>query len=197
MGLAPQEPAKSHVRGASSSYVTPRKAPVQEARTPKHGQTPNNPIDLTDDGSSLSSKKRAPGAYPTTPSGAPSSQSAKKRKPAMTPTSTGEKRVRVFRARPPQAFHDVYARALSQRFYVLNRTRAGTNECPEEIVEMTGSTGNIYTIHIAKQPRCNCPHAAKGNQCKHVLYVSSNYTLPPRIKSNTGTGDEAGVERSL
>jgi hypothetical protein len=38
---------------------------------------------------------------------------------------------------------------------------------------MTGSTGNIYTVVITRQPRCDCPHAREGNQCKHVLYVLS------------------------
>lgn len=54
---------------------------------------------------------------------------------------------------------------------------------------MTGSTGNIYTVHIAQQPSCNCPHAKAGNQCKHWLYVracSSHLRLnqQPRLDSN-------------
>jgi hypothetical protein len=36
---------------------------------------------------------------------------------------------------------------------------------------MTGSTGNIYTVVIARQPTCDCPQGQEGNQCKHVLYV--------------------------
>ena len=84
-----------------------------------------------------------------------------------------EKRMRQFRKKPPQAIHEVYQRAISQRFYVLSRTRCGDLNCPEEIVELTGSTGNIYHVHIAKMPRCDCPHAMKGHQCKHVLYVLS------------------------
>ncbi|KAL2198337.1 hypothetical protein P885DRAFT_67535 [Corynascus similis CBS 632.67] len=65
-----------------------------------------------------------------------------------------------FRPQPPNSFQDLYLRATTQRFYVLSRT-----------VELTGSTGNIYTVTIARQPTCNCPHALKGNQCKHVVYV--------------------------
>ncbi|CAJ2503348.1 Uu.00g107420.m01.CDS01 [Anthostomella pinea] len=84
-----------------------------------------------------------------------------------------EKRLRRFRAKAPQTFNDVYERATSQRFYVLNRSRAGTAECPEELVEMTGSTGNIYAVHVAQQPTCTCPHSQNGHQCKHVLYVLS------------------------
>ncbi|KAK6840217.1 hypothetical protein PG987_006083 [Apiospora arundinis] len=84
-----------------------------------------------------------------------------------------EKRLRVFRTKAPQAFQEIYQRATSQRFYVLSRTRCGDLFCPEEIVELTGSTGNIYHVHIARQPTCDCPHALKRNQCKHVVYVLS------------------------
>ncbi|KAK8068569.1 E3 ubiquitin-protein ligase Zswim2 [Apiospora saccharicola] len=84
-----------------------------------------------------------------------------------------EKRLRAFRRKAPQAFHEVYQRATTQRFYVLGRTRCGEDWCPEEIVELTGSTGNIYHVHIARQPTCDCPHGLKGNQCKHILYVLS------------------------
>ncbi|RYP69307.1 hypothetical protein DL771_006182 [Monosporascus sp. 5C6A] len=83
-----------------------------------------------------------------------------------------EKRLRRFRPKPTQDFQVVYDRATSQRFYVLSRSRAGADgQCPEEIVEMTGSTGNIYHVHISQLPTCTCPHATKGNQCKHMIYV--------------------------
>ncbi|EON98227.1 putative swim zinc finger protein [Phaeoacremonium minimum UCRPA7] len=98
-----------------------------------------------------------------------------KKKP-RTPAATGtpsEKRLRRYRARPPQSFDDTYLRATTQRFYVLSRTRCGTATCPEEMIELTGSTGNIYNICIARQPTCDCPHASAGNQCKHVIYVMS------------------------
>lgn len=85
-----------------------------------------------------------------------------------------EKRLRVFRTKAPQAFHEVYQRATTQRFYVLGRTRCGDDpSCPEEVVELTGSTGNIYHVHVARQPTCDCPHGLKRNQCKHILYVLS------------------------
>uniref|UniRef100_A0A0D2XBB9 RING-type domain-containing protein n=1 Tax=Fusarium oxysporum (strain Fo5176) TaxID=660025 RepID=A0A0D2XBB9_FUSOF len=75
------------------------------------------------------------------------SYQAEKEKKVKKPKVTGEeKRLRRFRPKPPQSFHEIYDRALSQRFYVLNRARGGTQDCPEEDVEMTGSTGNIYTV---------------------------------------------------
>ncbi|KAI1445530.1 hypothetical protein F5Y02DRAFT_386534 [Annulohypoxylon stygium] len=90
-----------------------------------------------------------------------------------------EKRLRKFRPAPPQSFMEIYDRATSQRFYVLGRTRHGTPDCPEESVELTGSTGNIYVVHIAQQPTCTCPHSLKGNQCKHVIYVLSRVLRAP------------------
>jgi hypothetical protein len=29
----------------------------------------------------------------------------------------------------------------------------------------------VYTQHIGHVPSCDCPHAKKGNQCKHLVYV--------------------------
>jgi hypothetical protein len=82
-----------------------------------------------------------------------------------------EKRLRRFRARAPQSFLEVKGRALTQRLTVLDRERCGTDEVPEEKVVMAGSTGNVYTQHICQVPSCDCPHAKKGNQCKHIVYI--------------------------
>ncbi|KAK4174163.1 hypothetical protein QBC36DRAFT_45512 [Triangularia setosa] len=91
-----------------------------------------------------------------------------------------EKRLRRFRSKPPQSFHELYSRALTQRFFILSRT--GTtpsslqpNIPPSESIELTGSTGNIYTITISSLPSCTCPHFSSGKapQCKHIIYVLS------------------------
>lgn len=44
---------------------------------------------------------------------------------------------------------------------------------------MAGTTGNIYHITVDKVPSCSCPHARKGNQCKHVVYVLSRVLRVP------------------
>ncbi|KAI0018014.1 hypothetical protein F4780DRAFT_781718 [Xylariomycetidae sp. FL0641] len=108
-------------------------------------------------------------AEPTTNAEAEPSKTKKKKAAA----TDEEKRLKKFRPKAPQSFAVIYHRATSQRFFVLGRKRAGTPDCPEEFVEMTGTTGNIYVVHIAKVPSCTCPHAQKGNQCKHILYVMS------------------------
>lgn len=98
-----------------------------------------------------------------------------------------EKRLRVYRAAAPKAFHDIFERALSQRFYVIGRSRGGTAVCPEETFEVTGSTGNIYTVIVKQQPTCNCPHARKGNQCKHVIFVRSTQPKSTRAAARRAT----------
>ncbi|KAM0808389.1 hypothetical protein AB5N19_08732 [Seiridium cardinale] len=143
--------------------------------------------------SSASNKRKLPSSY--TSSGVPTSSGSsslpwsgqgpqenssyeqtseeKPKKPRKQKGDNKEKRIRRFRPKAPLAFNDVYQRAISQRFYILDRIRSGTAQCPEETVELTGSTGNIYSVHIAHQSTCTCPHANAGNQCKHVIYVLS------------------------
>ncbi|KAF2677246.1 hypothetical protein K458DRAFT_378710 [Lentithecium fluviatile CBS 122367] len=82
-----------------------------------------------------------------------------------------EKRLRRFRLRAPQSYVEIKERALTQRLTILDRERSGTDQVPEEKVVMAGSTGNVYTQHIRHIPSCDCPHAKKGNQCKHIIYV--------------------------
>ncbi|KAL1985922.1 hypothetical protein VTN96DRAFT_7187 [Rasamsonia emersonii] len=85
----------------------------------------------------------------------------------------------MFRRKPPQTFLEKLARATTQRMFVIGRRRTGTDEAPEEKVDMVGTTGNIYTVTIAKEPTCTCPDALKGNQCKHIIYVLVNVLKAP------------------
>ncbi len=55
--------------------------------------------------------------------------------------------------------------------FVIDRTRGGTEDNPEETIDMAGTTGNIYSITISQLPSCTCPDSRKGNQCKHIVYV--------------------------
>lgn len=82
-----------------------------------------------------------------------------------------EKRLRRYRTSPPRSYIVVKDRAMTQRLTVLSRERCGTDEVPEEKVLMAGSTGNVYTQQIGLVPSCDCPHAMKGNQCKHIIYI--------------------------
>ncbi|KAH7125431.1 hypothetical protein B0J11DRAFT_435078 [Dendryphion nanum] len=96
----------------------------------------------------------------------------KKKKPADGELLiTEEKRLRRFRKHAPQSYIEIKQRALTQRLTVMGRERIGTDDIPEENVSIAGSTGNLYTVHIGLVPSCDCPHAKKGNQCKHIIYV--------------------------
>lgn len=102
-------------------------------------------------------------------------QSLKKSRQRVAPKSDDkpkqETRLRRFRPAPPISFQQVAERAFSQRLCVLERNRFGTGGTAVEEIEIAGSTGNVYTVKIRKIPSCNCPHALKGNQCKHIVYV--------------------------
>ncbi|KAL8827706.1 MAG: hypothetical protein Q9170_006905 [Blastenia crenularia] len=110
------------------------------------------------------------------------SASPQKKRKIATPKSSDkgeEKRLRVFRKQAPQSYLVKLERAVSQRMFVVGRTRGGTEEAPEEIVEIAGTTGNIYSITIGLEPSCTCPDNRKGNQCKHIVYVLHNVLKAP------------------
>ncbi|KAI8934263.1 hypothetical protein NX059_009006 [Plenodomus lindquistii] len=151
--LAPVRPTRKrktvayaeHNEDAASAYQsTPKK------KKKKTATSAPEVIDLTEDSLQKSPKKKG---------------KRKSDAPAQ------EKRLRQFRAHAPQTYLTVKQRALTQRLTVLSRERCGTDEIPQEKVRVAGSTGNVYTIRIDLTPRCDCPHAEKGNQCKHIVYV--------------------------
>lgn len=83
-----------------------------------------------------------------------------------------EKRLRRWRKHAPLSYQEIRDRALTQRMFVLDRQRDILSpDHAVETISLAGSTGNVYTITIDKVPSCDCPHAIKGNQCKHIIYV--------------------------
>ncbi|KXL46864.1 hypothetical protein M433DRAFT_64993 [Acidomyces richmondensis BFW] len=101
--------------------------------------------------------------------------------PVVDDNSNEEKRLRRWRKHPPASYLEVRSRALTQRMFALDRRRDydSTADHPIETIALAGTTGNIYTIVIDKVPSCNCPHARKGNQCKHLAYVLSRVLRAP------------------
>ena len=92
-----------------------------------------------------------------------------------------EKRLRVFRKKAPLSYLEKLERATSQRMFVIDRARGGTEEEPEETIDMAGTTGNIYSITISRLPKCTCPDNQRGNQCKHIVYVCGWWAVHPTI----------------
>eukprot|EP00985_Skeletonema_marinoi_P032190 scaffold39073_cov186-Skeletonema_marinoi.AAC.4 len=98
---------------------------------------------------------------------------APKRK-AATKAAPKEKRLKRFRSYPTNKIQERIDRALHQRLFLIESSAPLT--CPHHggpsiKCSVLGSTGNVYEVTIAKVPRCSCPDAAKGNLCKHLLFV--------------------------
>ena len=83
---------------------------------------------------------------------------------------TPEKRLKRYRPVPTIAIRERIHRAQSQQFFLVQRsdTMDGTTGCDFVVL---GSTGNVYTVRITQIPTCSCPDHAKGNLCKHILFV--------------------------
>jgi len=90
-----------------------------------------------------------------------------------------EKRLRRHRAKAPGTYLERLGRVRTQRMFLIDRNRTmsadGTHE--EEELDIAGSTGNVYKVTVGKIPDCTCPDAVKGNQCKHIIYVSSMFLI--------------------
>lgn len=103
-----------------------------------------------------------------------------KKKPKKKAKQDGETRLRRWRKHAPSAYREVRDRALTQRMFALDRLRSNDNpEHPSETISLAGTTGNVYTIVVDKVPSCDCPHAKKGNQCKHLVYCLSRILRAP------------------
>ena len=96
---------------------------------------------------------------------------ATKRKPK---SPAKEKRLKRFRSSPTIKIQERIDRALHQRLYLINASTPSAcsrNGGPSITLSVLGSTGNVYDVVMAKVPCCSCPDAAKGNLCKHLLFV--------------------------
>ncbi|KAF8177222.1 hypothetical protein BJ912DRAFT_1024225 [Pholiota molesta] len=84
------------------------------------------------------------------------------------PAAKPEKRQAMFKKKCPQDTLVRLERVMNQRIYMIDRNRTG--ELQEEF-SVLGSTGNVYNVVVDHKPRCNCPDAAKGNHCKHIVFI--------------------------
>ncbi|KAF8967348.1 hypothetical protein BDZ97DRAFT_1656498 [Flammula alnicola] len=89
--------------------------------------------------------------------------------PSGSQAENPEKRGAMFKPRCPQNILDRVERVMTQRIFMIDRSRVD-GELKEEF-SVLGSTGNVYTVTIDRKPRCNCPDACKGNHCKHILFI--------------------------
>lgn len=86
-----------------------------------------------------------------------------------------EKRLKRYRTKPPGTYLERLLRVRTQRMFLIDRERTTSEDgsSEREVFDIAGSTGNVYQVTISKLPACTCPDSLKGNQCKHIIYVSS------------------------
>jgi hypothetical protein len=75
---------------------------------------------------------------------------------------------------------------MTQRLYLVKRGDVegeGTSQGPACTFVVLGSTGNIYEVQIKRMPSCTCPDHAKGNLCKHILFVMLKVIKLPRTSN--------------
>jgi hypothetical protein len=139
----------------------------QVSRAKKSGNIP--PVRLL---AKQSTKKRKSRGNDSEPDDGQKSQSTPKKKKSE---AAEEKRLKRFRAKAPSTYLERLSRVRTQRMFLIdrNRTTSADELYEEETFDVAGTTGNIYQVTISKVPTCSCPDALKGNQCKHIIYVSS------------------------
>ncbi|KAF8621325.1 hypothetical protein AX15_007863 [Amanita polypyramis BW_CC] len=92
-----------------------------------------------------------------------------------------EKRAARFKVQCPRNIMDRVQRVWQQRLFMIDRSRSDKEL--RESFNVLGSTGNVYTVVIDQQPRCNCPDANKGNHCKHILFIFLKVLRVPESSS--------------
>jgi hypothetical protein len=87
------------------------------------------------------------------------------------PRETPEKRLTRFRGSCPMKTQQRIDRARTQRMYLVTKDETADMESLSCNFIVLGSTGNVYKVGIQRVPHCTCPDHAKGNLCKHILFV--------------------------
>ncbi|WIA41605.1 hypothetical protein OEZ86_008965 [Tetradesmus obliquus] len=78
---------------------------------------------------------------------------------------------------PSQKIYERIQRALpgsAHRMFLINTKvlrPAGAQGGRAQQFAVLGATSNVYDVTISRQPHCSCPDHAKGNLCKHILFV--------------------------
>eukprot|EP00565_Helicotheca_tamesis_P005544 CAMPEP_0185741280 /NCGR_PEP_ID=MMETSP1171-20130828/38874_1 /TAXON_ID=374046 /ORGANISM="Helicotheca tamensis, Strain CCMP826" /LENGTH=293 /DNA_ID=CAMNT_0028413239 /DNA_START=14 /DNA_END=892 /DNA_ORIENTATION=- len=85
-----------------------------------------------------------------------------------------EKRLKRFRSNATIKIQERIERAASQKMFLVQTSPV--TACPSYggasvTLAVLGSTGNVYDVVLCKVPSCTCPDHAKGNLCKHILFV--------------------------
>lgn len=100
-----------------------------------------------------------------------SAERSSKRRRDVIETTSIEKRAARYRSTCPQDVRDRISRAISQRMYLIHQIDTSSATSLSRQFAVLGSTGNVYDVTIGQKPHCTCPDCAKGNLCKHIIFV--------------------------
>lgn len=81
-----------------------------------------------------------------------------------------ETRVARFLPKPSTAVRERILRAFTHRLYLIEKNLSGDPPSACDFFVL-GATGNVYTVTLSIVPSCTCPDHARGNTCKHILFV--------------------------
>lgn len=90
-----------------------------------------------------------------------------------TTKQTPEKRMARYISTPSIAVKERIQRAFEHRLYLIEQKMINVGQGSPKGCEffVLGATGNVYTVILDSKPSCTCPDAARGNTCKHFLFV--------------------------
>ena len=99
----------------------------------------------------------------------------KPKKEAKIKKAPPEKRLKRHRSKPTHGISTRINRARTQRLFLVHTSDSQHDAHPHGGKFITfavlGFTGNVYQVVLSKVPSCSCPDHAKGNLCKHILFV--------------------------
>ena len=106
---------------------------------------------------------------PSTSAGTTTPKKARKTTTKQTP----EKRLARYISSPSIAVKERIQRAFEHRLYLIEQRMINVGQGSPKGCEffVLGATGNVYTVILETKPSCTCPDAARGNTCKHFLFV--------------------------
>ncbi|KAK9848236.1 hypothetical protein WJX84_001782 [Apatococcus fuscideae] len=127
------------------------------------------------EGSSPQPKKRRTKKDQTEGAGGSKAIKPPKTKPEKRTDAAG--RTVRFASAASQKVQERIARAMpgsGHRLFLIDRklvAPVGSDGGPIEEFNVLGATANVYKVTISRHPSCSCPDHAKGNVCKHLLFV--------------------------
>lgn len=101
----------------------------------------------------------------------------REKKPEPEKRTGADGRVVRYSATPSQQTQQRIARALpgsAHRMFLIDMQQLAAPGSPggaSHEFTVLGATGNVYKVNVCRHPSCTCPDFARGNLCKHILFV--------------------------